>query len=205
VFTHGPVAGAFRGFGVPQAALAIEALIDEWALERGVDPLEVRHDQALRAGDRTPTGQRLAASVGLRACLEALRPAWRAARAAADAFNAGARGPLRRGVGVACMWYGIGNTVIANPSTMRVGLRRSGRLTLYNGAVDIGQGTYTVLPQIVADAVGVPLSLVDQVRADTELTEDAGKSSASRQTFVSGNAARAAGLDLRRRGPPRRC
>jgi CO/xanthine dehydrogenase Mo-binding subunit/aerobic-type carbon monoxide dehydrogenase small subunit (CoxS/CutS family) len=199
VFTHGPVAGAFRGFGVPQAALAIEALIDEWALERGVDPLEVRHDQALRAGDRTPTGQRLAASVGLRACLEALRPAWRAARAAADAFNAGARGPLRRGVGVACMWYGIGNTVIANPSTMRVGLRRSGRLTLYNGAVDIGQGTYTVLPQIVADAVGVPLSLVDQVRADTELTEDAGKSSASRQTFVSGNAARAAGLDLRRR------
>ncbi len=90
-------------------------------------------------------------------------------------------GPYKkRGVGIGAMWYGIGNTVIANPSTMRVGLRRSGRLTLYNGAVDIGQGTYTVLPQIVADAVGVPLSLVDQVRADTDLTEDAGKSSASR-------------------------
>ena len=105
----------------------------------------------------------------------------------------------RRGVGVACMWYGIGNTVIANPSTMQVGLRSDGRFMLYNGAVDIGQGTYTIMPQIVADAIGVPVALIDQVVSDTDLTTDAGKSSASRQTFVSGNAARLAGLDLRHR------
>jgi CO/xanthine dehydrogenase Mo-binding subunit len=97
------------------------------------------------------------------------------------------------------MWYGIGNTVIANPSTMTVGLRPDGRFVLYNGAVDIGQGTYTIMPQMAADALGVPVSALDQVRADTALTEDAGKSSASRQTFVSGNAARLAGEDLRRR------
>ena len=199
VHTHGPVGGAFRGFGVPQSTIVVEALLDELAIGLGVDPLELRHAHALRAGDVTPTGQRLEASVGLRACLEALRPAWRAARAAADAFNAGAAGPLRRGAGVACMWYGIGNTVIANPSTMTVGLRPDGRFVLYNGAVDIGQGTYTIMPQLAADALGVPVAALDQVRSDTALTEDAGKSSASRQTFVSGNAARLAGEDLKRR------
>ncbi|HMN63869.1 MAG TPA: molybdopterin-dependent oxidoreductase, partial [Burkholderiaceae bacterium] len=170
-----------------------------------------------------PTGQRLAASVGMRACLDALRPQWLAARARADAFNAsqgvaghaarrsaladaGSTDPharyashKRRGVGVACMWYGIGNTVIANPSSMQVGLRRDGRFMLYNGAVDIGQGTYTIMAQICADALGVPVSQIDQTVADTDLTLDAGKSSASRQTFVSGNAAKAAGAELRAR------
>jgi CO/xanthine dehydrogenase Mo-binding subunit len=97
------------------------------------------------------------------------------------------------------MWYGIGNTVIANPSTIRVGLRESGRVLLYNGAVDIGQGSSTILPQICADALGLPVHLFDQVMGDTDLTADAGKSSASRQTFVSGNAARFAGEALRKK------
>jgi CO/xanthine dehydrogenase Mo-binding subunit/aerobic-type carbon monoxide dehydrogenase small subunit (CoxS/CutS family) len=215
VLTHNAVAGAFRGFGVPQSTLVNETLMDELAERLGDDPLEFRLRHALRAGDTTPTGQRLDASVGLQACLEALRPAWRAARARCDVFNradaGGVRAPQstdpharyaqrkRRGVGVACMWYGIGNTVIANPSAMQVGLRRHGRFMLYNGAVDIGQGTYTIMAQICADALGVPLALIDQERADTDLTLDAGKSSASRQTFVSGNAARLSGDDLRRK------
>lgn len=200
VHTHGPVSGAFRGFGVPQSTALGEALIDELLAATGDDPLEWRFEHALRAGDTTPTGQRLSASVGLRQCLAALRAAWRGSREAAARFNRAPREPhLRRGAGIACLWYGIGNTVMANPSTMTVGLRRDGRFVLFNGAVDIGQGTYTILPQIVADALGVPVGCIEQVRADTALTEDAGKSSASRQTFVSGNAARAAGVDLRRR------
>ena len=109
---------------------------------------------------------------------------------------------MRRGIGIACMWYGIGNTVIANPSTMRGALRwnaaRGGHLFLANGAQEIGQGSATVMPQMFADAVGLPLASVEQVMGDTDLTADAGKSSASRQTFVSGNAARAAGRELRR-------
>jgi len=118
-----------------------------------------------------------------------------------QAFNTQAetaRNPLRYGVGVASMWYGIGNTVIANPSTMVGALRSGGRLMLYNGAQEIGQGSGTIMPQIFADAVGLPVALVDQIMGDTDLTEDAGKTSASRQTFVSGNAARFAGEDLRR-------
>ncbi|MBS0444965.1 MAG: molybdopterin-dependent oxidoreductase [Proteobacteria bacterium] len=205
VLTHNSVAGAFRGFGVPQAALLGERLIDELAERCGIDALEFRHRNALRAGDATCTGQVLAASAGLQACLEALRPAWQAARAAADHHNAtrnATNGATRRGAGIACMWYGIGNTVIANPSTMRGSLRidaaRGAYLFLANGAQEIGQGTATIMPQMFADAVGLPLSSVVQVMGDTDLTLDAGKSSASRQTFVSGNAARRAGLALRR-------
>ena len=202
VLTNNAVAGAFRGFGVPQSTIVVEALMDELALACAIDPLEFRYRNALRAGDRTATGQRLDASVGLRACLDQLRPAWSAALARAQESNAAAvasGSPERRGVGIACMWYGIGNTVMANPSTMTIGLRRNGRFMLYNGAQEIGQGTYTIMPQIAAQALGVPLELIDQIHGDTDATEDAGKSSASRQTFVSGNAARLAGLDLRRR------
>jgi CO/xanthine dehydrogenase Mo-binding subunit len=202
VLTNNAIAGAFRGFGVPQSTVIGEALMDDLALACGIDPLEFRYRNALRAGDRTPTGQRLDASVGLRECLDRLRPAWRDSRARAGSFNAGAvasGSALRRGAGIACMWYGIGNTVIANPSSMTVGLRANGRFMLYNGAQEIGQGTYTIMPQIVAQALGVPVALIDQVHGDTDATEDAGKSSASRQTFVSGNAAMLAGLDLRRR------
>ena len=205
VYTNGPIAGAFRGFGVPQSTLVHETLLDELAEKVGMDQLEFRLVNAIRAGQPTATGQRLAASCGLAQCLERLRSAWRAGLEAADAFNAqrrrerGTSGARRRGVGIACMWYGIGNTGIANPSTMRVGLRRNGRLLLYNGAVDIGQGSSTILPQICADALGLAVALIDQVMGDTDLTADAGKTSASRQTFVSGNAARFAGDDLRRK------
>ena len=201
VITNNAIAGAFRGFGVPQSTVIGEALMDELAGACGLDPLEFRYRNALRAGDTTPTGQRLDASVGLRACLDRLRPSWQDSSSRARAFNAAASAAgsaLRRGAGIACMWYGIGNTVIANPSTMTVGLRRNGRFMLYNGAQEIGQGTYTIMPQIVAQALGVPVDLIDQIHGDTDATEDAGKSSASRQTFVSGNAAMLAGLDLRR-------
>jgi aldehyde oxidoreductase len=204
VHTHNSVAGAFRGFGVPQSTLLNETLIDELAARCAIDALEFRHHNALRAGDTTPTGQVLHASVGLQACLDALRPAWRAAKQTALVHNTKATligSPIRRGVGVACMWYGIGNTVIANPSTMRGSLRcdaeRGAHLFLYNGAQEIGQGSATIMPQMFADAVGLPVACVEQLMGDTDLTADAGKSSASRQTFVSGNAVRGAGHELR--------
>ena len=179
VLTHNSVAGAFRGFGVPQSTLLGELLIDELAERTGCDALEFRHRNALVAGDTTPTGQTLAASVGLRACLDALRPAWAAANAPRGHSTTARRHPersedliatpgsfaplrmtaARRGAGIACMWYGIGNTVIANPSTMRGALRwnvgRGAHLFLYNGAQEIGQGTATIMPQMFADAVGL--------------------------------------------------
>jgi aldehyde oxidoreductase len=198
IHTHLVPAGAFRGFGVPQTAIAQEQLFDELAIKLGMDPLEFRIGNALAAGDVTVTGQVFKDGVGIRACLEALRPRWKAKRAAAETFNKTAKGPRRRGVGVAGMWYGCGNTSLPNPSTMRLGLKADGRLTLFQGAVDIGQGSNTVITQICADALGAPLSLFDLVSADTDATPDCGKTSASRQTFVSGNAAILAGKAMRR-------
>ncbi|MEA2780972.1 MAG: aldehyde oxidoreductase, partial [Rhodospirillaceae bacterium] len=186
IYTNNPPAGAFRGFGVPQAAIAHEALMDELAAAVGIDLLEFRYINALRVGDETSTGHRLQASAGLASCLDALRPHWKRARVAAEQANrGGAR--QRHGVGIGCMWYGIGNTSMSNPSAMRVGLGRDGTLTLYNGAVDIGQGSNTIVVQICADALGVPVSAFRIVSGDTDLTLDAGKTSASRQAFISGN------------------
>ena len=95
------------------------------------------------------------------------------------------------------MWYGCGNTSMSNPSSMRVTLSRDGRVVFCNGAQDIGQGSSTVMLQILAEALGLPIERIDMVVSDTDRTEDAGKSSASRQTFVSGRAAQRAGDDLR--------
>jgi CO/xanthine dehydrogenase Mo-binding subunit len=195
-FTNGPPAGAFRGFGVPQAAIAHEAMMDELADRLGIDRLEFRHRNALRAGDMTATGQTLAHSAGLAQCLDALRPHWRKAHQEIAAFNA-TGGARRRGIGIGCMWYGIGNTSMSNPSRMKVGLSSGGTLTLYSGALDIGQGSNTIMVQIAADAVGLPADQFTLVTGDTDLTADAGKTSASRQTFVSGKAAEKAGQDLR--------
>ncbi|TSA14263.1 MAG: aldehyde oxidase [Betaproteobacteria bacterium] len=195
-FTHCHPSGAFRGFGVPQGAIAHEAMMDELADKLGMDRLAFRRINALKAGDATATGQVLAHSAGLVQCLDALQPHWDAALAACAAFNKSS-GARRRGVGIGCMWYGIGNTALSNPSTMRIGLSSKGVLTLYNGAVDIGQGSNTILTQIAADALGLPLQQFNIVMGDTDLTADAGKTSASRQTFVSGKAVELAGRDLR--------
>jgi CO/xanthine dehydrogenase Mo-binding subunit len=196
--THLAPAGAFRGFGVPQSALAQEQLFDELAQRLGLDPLEFRIHNALQVGQPTVTGQVFSDGFGFRTCLEALRPRWRAARAEAEAFNAAAGGPARRGVGVAGMWYGCGNTSLSNPSTIRAGLRADGRVALFQGAVDIGQGSNTVIAQIFAASLGVPVERLDLIGGDTDTTPDCGKTSASRQTFVTGNAARLAGAAMRR-------
>ena len=172
---------------MPQSTIATEALLDELADATGIDRLEFRYRNALTAGVPTVTGQVFASGVGYRECLEALRPHWERARADAAAANDEA-GTTRRGVGLAGMWYGCGNTAMANPSTIKVGLRRDGRVALYQGAVDMGQGANTVMTQICADALGIDMSRIVTLGADTDTTPDAGKSSASRQTFISGNA-----------------
>jgi aldehyde oxidoreductase len=191
-------AGAFRGFGVPQTAIAQEQLYDDLAIRLGIDPLEFRILNALTNESPTVTGQVLGEGVGIRACFEALRPHWKAARAEAVEFNANQDGPIRHGVGIAGMWYGCGNTSLPNPSTVRIGLKRDGRIALHQGAVDIGQGSNTIVTQICADALCAPIDCFDLISGDTSLTPDCGKTSASRQTLVTGKAAHMAGKELRR-------
>ncbi len=189
IHTHGPVSGAFRGFGVPQGALWQETLYDQLADKAGLDRLEFRILNALRDGDASATGQVLRAT-GIHDCLTALRGHWSVALT-------DAAGKPGRGVGVASCWYGCGNTALPNPSTIRIGLSQDGKVVLHQGATDIGQGSNTVIAQIAAEALGLPLSAFRLVGPDTGLTPDAGKTSASRQTFVSGRAAKAASEALR--------
>jgi aldehyde oxidoreductase len=198
VLTNCVPAGAFRGFGVPQSMIALETALDLLAEKAGLDALDFRLMNALKNGESTVTGQVFERGVGIIDCLGALQPHWRAAKERASAFNAAhADGPLRYGVGVATCWYGCGNTSLPNPSTIRIGIRPDGMIGLHQGAVDIGQGSNTVIAQIAADALGVPVQALTLIGADTDETPDAGKTSASRQTFVSGNAAKKAGEALR--------
>lgn len=196
IHTNNPPAGAFRGFGVPQSAIAQESLFDELAEKLGLDALEFRIANALENGVPTVCGQVFDQGVGIKACLTALRAPWAAERAAAAAFNA-TSDTHKRGVGLAGAWYGCGNTSLPNPSTIKAGITAQGRIVLHQGAMDLGQGANTVITQIFATALGVSVHDVALIGADTDLTPDAGKTSASRQTFVSGNAARLSGEALR--------
>ena len=196
IHTHCPPSGAFRGFGVPQAAVAQESLFAVLADRLGIDRLEFRILNALENGVPTVCSQVFEQGVGIKACLEALKPAWDSARATAEKVNRRG-GTVRRGVGIAAGWYGCGNTSLPNPSTIKAGLRHDGQIVLHQGAADIGQGANTVIAQIFATALGVPVSALALVGGDTDVTPDAGKTSASRQTIVTGNAARLTGEALR--------
>ncbi|MCP5088113.1 MAG: molybdopterin-dependent oxidoreductase [Rhodobacteraceae bacterium] len=196
IHTNGPTSGAFRGFGVPQAAILQEALFDDLAEACGIDRLGFRLSNALQDGDQTTCGQTLQ-GVGIRECLEALQQPWEQALEEAATHNR-TNTALRRGVGVASCWYGCGNTALPNPSTIRIGISGAGEIFLHQGASDIGQGANTVIAQICADALGIALGSITLVGGDTALTPDCGKTSASRQTFVTGKAAELAGKDLRR-------
>ncbi|MFK7890055.1 MAG: molybdopterin-dependent oxidoreductase [Granulosicoccus sp.] len=192
VYTNCAPAGAFRGFGVPQAAIAQESLYDELAKRLGLDRLEFRRLNALENGQATVTGQTFSSGVGIRPCLDALKQHWAEACTECAQYNEASSqngSPLRRGVGIASGWYGCGNTSLPNPSTIKAGIKADGGVYLHQGAVDIGQGSTTVITQIFAQTLGVPVESIQLLSADSAITPDAGKTSASRQTFVSGNAA----------------
>lgn len=196
IYTHCVPSGAFRGFGVPQSAIAQESLFDDLADRLGIDALDFRLRNVLDNNVATVCGQTFDTGVGIRQCLTALRVDWDAEKARCAAFNAENQ-ILKRGVGIAAGWYGCGNTSLPNPSTFKAGIRGNGQVLLHQGAMDIGQGSNTVMAQIFARALGVPVAAVTLLDADTDITPDAGKTSASRQTFVSGNAARLTGEALR--------
>ena len=186
VYTNKPFCGAMRGFGVPQLAFAHESQLDLLAKELNMDPLEMRRINAFKEGSQTPTGQTLFASVGIGGCLDAVKPYYESAR---QNWKKHETSPFeKRGIGIGAMWYGIGNTGVQNPSTARIEMDLDGELTLYTGCADIGQGSTTALTQIAAETLGIKPETIRLVVADTKWTTNAGATSASRQTYISGNA-----------------
>lgn len=185
VYTNHPWSGAMRGFGVPQTAFAHESQMDLLAQALGMDPVEIRLRNALAVGSETATGQTLVASVGIGETLKKVRE-W---RDRSPFLRVDPERPfIRRGVGIGSMWYGVGNTGIANPSTARMEIGPDGEVRLFTGAADIGQGSDTVFLGICSESLGIPVNEIRLIRADTAHTTDAGATSASRQTYISGNA-----------------
>ena len=195
VYTNNPFGGAMRGFGVPQIAFAHESQMDAIAEALSMDPLEIRRINCLKVGSGTGTGQKLKASVGIGDCLDAVETQY---QWAVNSWRSAGTDPFkRRGVGIGAMFYGIGNTGVKNPSTAQIRLDEDGIITLFTGCADIGQGSTTVLAQIASEELHVPVDAVRVIAADTKFTTNAGATSASRQTYISGNAVREAAGNLR--------
>jgi len=184
-YTNNSWSGAMRGFGVPQMAFAHESQMNLIAETLRIDPIEVRLKNCLHVGSETATGQTLMASVGIGETLRRVKE-WRDRLIILK--NDSKKPFIKKGIGVGSMWYGIGNTGIANPSTAQMEIDPEGEVRLFTGVADIGQGSDTALLQIASEAIGVSLGEIRLIRADTSATTDAGATSASRQTYISGNA-----------------
>jgi CO/xanthine dehydrogenase Mo-binding subunit len=195
VYTNLPILGGqMRGFGIPQCAFALEQQLDVLADKLGMDPWEFRRRNVLAAGDTTITGQSLDVSVGMGVALDALRPAYGRMKKRAEEESGRGR---RLGVGIGSMWYGIGKTGMANNSEVRIEILSDGRAKIYSDCSDIGQGSDTVLAMICAETLQIPMERVELHPPDTDQCPASGGTSASRQTYVSGEAVRNAAMNAR--------
>ena len=183
-YTNNPMAGAFRGFGVPQVAVGHEGQMNALARELNMDPIEIRLLNAQRPGSEMPSGQVLDENVGFIQCLEALR------EKSKEVFTdlTPSAPSKRRAIGYGCMFYGVGNTALPNPAGAFIEVLPDASVNLMVGCADIGQGSDTVMAMIAAEELGLSYEDVHVTSATTSVTPEGGATSASRQTFISGNA-----------------
>ncbi len=208
VYTNGPKAGQYRGFGTAQSCFATECALDELAQVLGVDPLEFRMQNRLRTGEPSFLGYPVAESLGFKEVLNALRPHYEAFLTDAEAWNSGARqsstsnshSATRRGVGLAGMWYRFGKSGslrVEAHAELATAPDGRGRFIIYCTAADYGQGTNTTMSQMAAEALGVSRDQITVVNSDTGRTPDSGIQGASRATYFVGGAVVAAASNLR--------
>ena len=197
VLTNNPLCGAMRGFGIPQAAFACERQMDELANAIGMDPLEIRLRNGLETGSLLPTGAAIREGKGMKACLlEAARIAGWGER---NRIKQQPEPHLRRGWGMASIIFSVGmGRNIKDFAGASLEMSSDGSVILRTGAADMGQGVHTALAQMAAQSLGVKLSSIKVITPDTEVTTDAGPSTASRQTYISGNAVLNAAAPIRR-------
>ena len=198
-FTNNPITGAFRGYGEPQLSFALERQLDVIARELGLDPWELRMRNAMQPGSETSTGQ-VIDSAHMPEILTAGRR--QAELLDAEDWAAGRLEPepgVKRAWGMGSTFYGLGRTGVKDTAEVTLRLEDDGRFHLFVGCPDTGQGSDTALPQLAARGLGVPLELVRMTSADTALTRDAGTTTATRVTYIAGNAVVAAAAALRQR------
>ena len=204
MYTNNPPSGAFRGFGVTQSAFAVESNMDIVAEQLGLDPVEFRRINALDVGSVTCTGQVLRESVGLKQCLDLVQQdmqAHHAQRGEPFRWNWQENGKLYAwGLAAAYKNTGLGGGA-PDKSAAEVEVWLDADLgavaEVRTSSAEMGQGLPAVLVQVTAEELGLPHSRVRALLSDTDRTPDGGPTTASRQTYVSGNAARYAARGVR--------
>jgi len=185
-YTNNPPRGAFRGFGGQQMQFPLNCHLTVLADRIGMDPVEVHRRNAIGRGETSVHGWQIG-STGMDECLDMVR------RAIGWDEKRGARrgdGPRRRGVGMAAAMHVSGNRTLGNwdGSTILLKVNEDGRVILQTSECDMGQGANTMLSQICAQELGIPLSHVTVLAPDTDTAPFCLGSLASRVTIVSGNA-----------------
>lgn len=187
VYTNNPPHGAFRGFGGTQMLFALNSHIDTMAGLLGLDPVEIHRRNAIGRGETSVHGWHIG-STGLLECMDQCTSAigWAERRA-----RPRDRGSLRRGVGMATAMHVSGNRTIGNwdGSTVVVKVNEDGRVVVHCAEGDMGQGAMTMLAQVVAHELDLPVDHVHVAAPDTDAAPFCIGSLASRVTIVSGNAA----------------
>lgn len=211
VYTNNLPNGAFRGFGGPQGAFAAETQMNRLAEALGIDPVEIRMRNVFREGSLLSVGTPLPKGVSLPQVIEHCALAggwqkteqgWRKIGSEPGAYHQDGKakksnlGPILRGKGFACAFKNVGFSFGApEHSWATVKLEGGARIecaTVYHAGADVGQGAHTVMAQMAAEALGIPVQSVSMVVSDTALTNNSGSASASRMTFMSGNAIKGA-------------
>lgn len=181
-YTNNPPAGAFRGFGVCQSEFALESIIDLLAEKVGISPWEIRYRNAIEPEKILPNGQIADCSTALKETLEAVKPYY-------DKYYPN--------VGIACAMKNAG-VGVGLPDTGRARLKiNDGKVEIYCGASDIGQGCSTVFIQMVAETLGLSRSKIKNMGSNSELDPDSGTTSGSRQTLISGEAVRRVSVEVK--------
>ncbi len=204
VYTNSVPHGAFRGFGGPQGAFAAELQMGKLADALGIDPVELRMRNIMVEGTLMSTGQAFPPGVSMQPILEACaagvgweqtREGWKKGRG--FQHEVAGKPHLRRGIGIACSFKNTGfGTGYQESCSIRLelyGKSEIDKVIVRHTATEVGQGTYTVIRQMTADALGVPLERVEVMHPDTTQSGDSGPVSASRMTFMIGNAIYEAG------------
>lgn len=182
VYTNNPAGGAARGAGPPQANFALESAMDMMADKLGMDPLEFRLKNSLLPGQTKSTGGVVTQWPFPELC-EAIRPHYERALKEAAATK---DGPIRRGVGFGTGAFGIGKP--GDASAVAVECDPDGGVTIYAGVADPGEGNDSMLTQLAAHLLEIPIEKVRLVLRDTDRTTSAGLAASSRMTYMAGGA-----------------
>jgi xanthine dehydrogenase molybdenum-binding subunit len=195
MYTNNPPAGAFRGFGALQGQFAIESMMDQMAETLQMDPIAFRVKNALRIGSITNTGQKLRESVGLLDCIDKIKQKLVAIaneEGYSDIFKPRVdkkNNHLIHAWGIAAAYKntGLGGGA-PDKASAEVELIQDGRFQVRTSSAELGQGLVTVLQLITAEEFSISPNQVEVLVMDTGLTPDGGPTTASRQTYVTGNA-----------------